>query len=75
MGSVWPNAAHVLLVRHVQLIRRRQVAYLYLLPIKLLALLTTSLRVTLDAVYTSPEVLGRVSDTSEGSFGPALPSV
>jgi len=75
MGSLWPNALQVLLVRHVQLILLSvQVAYLYVMPRKRLALRTTRQRgvLPLAAVYSSPEVLGGVSDTSEGSFGPAL---
>ncbi len=44
MESLWPNLAQVFLVRHVQLIRLRlQVAYLYLVPMCLLAARTTAL--------------------------------
>src|ERR687894_1016346 len=80
MESLWPNLAQVFLVRHVQLIRLRlQVAYPYLVPMCLLAARTTALpdaRPREVAASWSPSgSLGGVSSTSEGSSGPALPSV
>src|SRR5918998_1897235 len=79
MGSLWPNFAQVFLVRHVQLMRARlQVAYLYLVPRYLLAARTTLLPPPPLAVTdrsSVSEALGGVSATSEGSFGPAVPSV
>src|SRR5918997_5970950 len=80
MESLWPNLAQVFLVRHVQLIRLRvQVAYRYLVPMCLLAARTTALpdararAVTIGS--SSSAAVGGVSSTSEGSSGPALPSV
>src|SRR4028118_1168158 len=59
MESLWPNLAQLFLVRHVQLIRLAvQVAYLYLVPIYLLAARTTSL----------PDARPR-----EGATGPPAP--
>src|SRR5918998_4145057 len=80
MESRWPNLAQAFLVRHVQLIRLRlQVAYLYLVPMCLLAARTTSLPDARPRAVASsralPRSLGGVSSTSEGSSGPALPSV
>src|SRR3712207_6082979 len=81
MGSLWPNLAKTFLTRHVQLIRPPlQVPYLYLVPMYLFAARTTSLpeaRRPWAVTSGSPRsaALGGVSSTSEGSFGPALPSV
>src|ERR687896_435500 len=80
MGSLWPNLAKTFLVRHVQLIRLPlHLPYLYLVPMYLLAARTTSLPEARPAVVTSGSpssaALGGVSSTSEGSLGPALPSV
>jgi hypothetical protein len=80
MGSVCPNLAQVLLVRQVQLIRLAvQVAYLYGVPMYLLACWTTALRevVALAANIESSAsaALGGVSATREGSYGPAFPVV
>src|SRR5918997_2537446 len=80
MESLWPNLAQAFLVRHVQLIRLRlQVAYPYLVPMCLLAARTTALPdARARAVArgsSSSAAVGGVSSTSEGSSGPALPSV
>src|SRR5918997_3899809 len=80
MESLWPNLAQAFLVRHVQLIRLRlQVAYLYLVPMCLLAARTTALPDArareVDMGSSSSAAVGGVSSTSEGSSGPALPSV
>src|ERR687893_185315 len=80
MESLWPNLAQAFLVRHVQLIRLAvQVAYLYLVPMYLLAARTTSLPDAPPRAVTSGSLssaaVGGVSSTSEGSLGPALPSV
>src|ERR671917_2792695 len=80
MESLWPNLAQVFLVRHVQLIRLRvQVAYPYLVPMCLLAARTTALPDArareVDRGSSSSAAVGGVSSTSEGSSGPALPSV
>src|ERR687893_1866992 len=80
IGSLWPNLAQVFLVRHVQLIRLRvQVAYRYLVPMYRLAARTTSLpearRPSAVTGSESSAAVGGVSSTSEGSSGPALPSV
>src|SRR5918997_2555574 len=80
MESLWPNLAQVFLVRHVQLIRLLlQVAYLYPVPMCLLAARTTALpdaRARAVAIGSlSSAAVGGVSSTSEGSSGPALPSV
>src|SRR5918998_3835483 len=80
MEILWPNLAQVLLVRHVQLIRLPlQVAYLYLVPRCLLAARTTALPHARprEVASGSPSsaAVGGASSTSEGSSGPALPSV
>src|SRR5215211_2993596 len=80
MGSLWPNLAKTLLVRHVQLISLLvQVPYLYLVPMYLFAALTTPLPEARPLAVTSGSLrsaaVGGVSSTSEGSLGPALPSV
>src|SRR5215210_2248385 len=80
MGSLWPNLRKTILVRHVQLILLRlQVAYLYLVPMYLLAARTTSLPEARPLAVATGSLrsaaLGGVSSTSEGSLGPALPSV
>jgi len=80
MGSVRPNLAQVLLVRQVQLIRLDvQVAYLYGVPMYLLACWTTALRgrsaLAANIESSATASIGGVSATREGSFGPAFPVV
>src|ERR687894_87894 len=80
MERSWPNLAQVLLVRHVHLIRLPlQVAYLYLVPRCLLAARTTAFPDarprSVASGSPSSAAVGGASSTSEGSSGPALPSV
>src|ERR687894_2140737 len=80
MESRWPNLAQAFLVRHVQLIRLRlQVAYLYLVPMCLLAARTTSLpdaRPRAVAIGSLRSAAGRGgASPSEGPSGAAPPPV
>src|SRR5215216_1786594 len=58
MGSLSPNLAKTFLVRHVQLMRAFvQVPYLYLVPMYLLAIRTTSIPEALPAAVTTASSL------------------
>src|SRR5215216_6204339 len=79
-GNLCPNLRKTFLVRHVQLIRLLvQVPYLYLVPMYLLATRTMSLPearpLAVNTGSLRSAAVGGVSSTSEGSLGPALPSV
>src|SRR5918997_4144367 len=80
MESLWPNLAKTFLVRHVQLIRLPlHSPNLYLVPMYLFATRTTSLPEGRPATSISGSLssasVGGGSSTSEGSLGPAVPSV